>query len=106
MRLHQVKPRADARLDTIRAKALPCSYEIPEDVLDGDVQITEVNVAITVGGATETIPRNDDCDGPGWRYDDPSDPSEIVLCPESCEALRSDPEGLLEIVLGCATIVN
>lgn len=93
-------------LDTIRAKALPCSYEIPEDVFDGVVTIGEVNVEITVGGATETIPRNDDCDGPGWHYDDPSDPGEILLCPASCEALRSDAEGALDIVLGCATIVN
>lgn len=93
-------------LDTIRAKALPCTYEIPADVLVGSVEITQVNVAITVGGATETIPRNDDCDGPGWYYDDPADPEKILLCPESCESLRSDPAGLLEVVLGCETIVN
>jgi len=93
-------------LDTIRAKALPCSYAMPDDVLGGAIQITQVNVEITVGGGTETIPRNDACDGAGWRYDDPSDPSEIILCPESCEALRSDPEGRLDIVLGCTTIVN
>jgi hypothetical protein len=96
---------ADA-LDTIRSKALSCSYVIPDDVLEGAITITEVNVELTVGGGTSTIPRNDDCDGPGWRYDDPSDPSEIVLCPESCDSLRSDPESRLEIVLGCATIVN
>lgn len=95
-----------AALDTIRAKALSCTYEIPADVLEGAITISEVNVELTVGGGTTTIPRNDGCDGPGWTYDDPSDPTQIILCPESCEALRSDPESRLDVVLGCQTIVN
>lgn len=95
-----------AALDTIRSKALSCTYEIPDDVLEGSITISEVNVDLTVGGGTTTIPRNDACDGPGWHYDDPSDPSQIILCPESCEALRSDPESRLEVVLGCETIIN
>jgi len=95
-------------LDAIRSQALPCSYELPSELTDPDdaVSINEVNVEITVEGDVSTIPRNDDCDGAGWRYDDPDSPSEILLCPASCEDLRSDPVGRLEIVLGCETIVN
>ncbi len=95
-------------LDTIRSKALPCSYEIPDDLSNPDsgVTIDQVNVEITVGGDESTIPRNDACDGAGWYYDDPAEPTEILLCPESCAELRSDPVGRLDIVLGCSTILN
>lgn len=95
-------------LDTIRAKALPCSYELPSDLADpqSGVTIDEVNVEITVDGDENNIPRNDDCDGAGWYYDDPSVPTEILLCPDSCDDLRSDPVSELNIVLGCSTIIN
>jgi hypothetical protein len=38
----------------------------------------------------------------GWHYDDPDQPSRIVLCPETCEALNSSVTGALELLTGCA----
>jgi hypothetical protein len=93
-------------LDTIRLKAQSCSYDLPAAVIDGEIGVGYVNVEITVNGDTSVIPRNDACDGAGWHYDDPADPTEIILCPESCELLRSDATGRLDVALGCATVVN
>lgn len=93
-------------LAKVRGDLLPCEYAIPEEVLSGEVQITEVNVKIGVGGADpEIVPQNPDCDGPGWYYDDPSSPTQILLCPATCDAVSTDPTASIRVALGCATVV-
>jgi hypothetical protein len=39
----------------------------------------------------------------GWYYDNPTSPTEIVLCPKSCEAIGGS-KGKIRIELGCTTI--
>jgi hypothetical protein len=95
-------------LAKIRGDALPCEYELPPQVTEGDVSISLVNVEITHGDGTEpeSLAQNPDCDGPGWKYDDPAAPTAIVLCPETCEELKSDLGAAIQILLGCQTIVK
>jgi len=68
---------------------------------------TEVNVEFTpTGGAAFIIPFVGDvngCGGGGWYYDDPVAPTEVILCPETCQNLG---EGQLNVLFGCATIVD
>ena len=42
----------------------------------------------------------------GWYYDNPANPSAIFLCESTCNAVQSDSEGKIEIVVGCATQVQ
>ena len=42
----------------------------------------------------------------GWYYDNPATPTKILLCPASCTKVTSYSDATLNIVLGCATIVN
>lgn len=96
---------ADA-LAIVRGNALPCAYEIPEEVLAGEVALGKVNVEITDEGVPETMALNPDCDGEGWRYDDPAMPTTIELCPDTCDQLKSTPDIAIQVVLGCNTLVK
>ena len=95
-------------LAVILGKALPCEYLIPEKVDKGDVNPGNVNVLFTPGGATspETIPQTTDCSQGGWQYDNPAHPTRLILCPSTCEEIRADLEGKVEIMLGCKTVVK
>ncbi len=98
-----------AALSQIRGATLPCSFDIPDKVANGDVDKNHVNVELTPGGGQQAIlPQNPDCsgDGLGWHYDDPSNPMKIVLCDKSCQKLQSDYAARVDILLGCQTVIR
>jgi hypothetical protein len=93
-------------LAKVRGEALPCEYELPEKVENGDIDPYLVNLLLSLDGDdAELLAQDPDCDGEGWRYDDPSDPKKIVLCPESCSKVRVDFSASIDILLGCKTEV-
>lgn len=95
-------------LAKIRGDALPCEYVLPPQVTEGDVAISLVNVVVDPGNGAdpETIAQDPDCAGPGWKYDDPANPTAIVLCPETCAELKANFGAGIQILLGCQTIVK
>lgn len=103
-----VASQFSAALQSVRGSALPCEYKIPPEVFEGELTLGKVNVELTLGGQEPALlPRNDACDGPGWRYVGPaSQPEYIELCPASCGAVQADFEASIRIVLGCLTIVK
>ena len=42
----------------------------------------------------------------GWYYDNPASPTKIILCPATCDEVKTFNEASIEIVLGCATVVS
>jgi hypothetical protein len=96
-------------LKTIAGSAIPCEIAMPQSST-GTVDPNKINVRYT--GADETLRRLGQVAGAGacvpnaWYYDDPSNPSKIVLCPQTCSAVTGEAGGKLEIVLGCVTNVN
>jgi hypothetical protein len=91
-----------------RGKALPCDYEIPEKVAGGEVDKGFVNVLYTPssGGAGKTVLQDATCKGGvGWHYDNPANPKKLVFCPATCQAVRADFGGKVQILLGCQTEV-
>ena len=57
------------------------------------------------GSAPVLLPllaRADDC-GEGWYYDDPTDPTSAALCPDTCDAVQSDLQAQVKMVIGCAS---
>lgn len=92
----------------VRGDAVPCEYELPSQVIDGEVGIGEVNIQITPGdgGDPVVVPQNPSCNGEGWRYDDPAQPTTILLCPDTCDGLKQDFGAAIQVVLGCTTITN
>ena len=103
-----------ATLATIREHSLACEYAIPEPT-EGSLEYDLVNVEYEPGdGTSETIPYVETeagcaTTGGGWFYDDPpeqgGEPTQIRLCTESCDAIQGNPEGAVNIRLGCPTVV-
>jgi hypothetical protein len=97
-------------LNSIKKVALSCEYKIPETDA-GKIDPSKVNVAFTAGAdagvdaGVEQILKVDDqaaCnDGPGWYYDNNTNPTQIKLCPASCDQAKKDAAGRVEILLGC-----
>ncbi len=99
-----------AKMQEIRDAALGCEYAIPEDGGEAFDPL-KVNVNYTPGGGTsETIPQADnaeDCGNlEGWYYDDPIDPTKIILCPATCMRVQTDPGANIRLAFGCPTTLN
>jgi hypothetical protein len=98
-------------LNQIQGIALPCSYLIPEPTM-GEINFEQVNVQYTPdGGSPETLPKVGsaaECP-PGqnaWYYDNNANPTQIILCPDTCTNLSAGENGQVNIVLGCDTVVQ
>jgi hypothetical protein len=102
-------------LDTIRGASLPCDYQLPVPE-SGTPDTSKVNVQYTSGaGNVSVIPYVNDAQGcdpqtGGWHYDvDPAGatkPSKVVLCPATCNTVKADLTGKVDVVQGCKTIVK
>ena len=95
---------ADA-LSTIRVSELACQFDVPPG---DDVEATLVNVCFTPGGGGESTFEKVDgpascSDGKQWYYDDASLPTQMILCPSTCENVQTDNGGQIEVVFGCPT---
>jgi hypothetical protein len=95
-------------LKAIQGEALACSYAIPVPPLGQTVDLTKVNVQITLsGGKPQLLNYVDSANGcksttGGWHFDDPANPSKILLCPTSCALPLNVSTAKVEILLGCA----
>jgi hypothetical protein len=96
-----------AALDKIRG-AVSCQFLVPQD---GKSDPKKVNIQFTPEGAQsgDLFPQVDglaSCQGnKGWYYDNPSAPTQILLCPAACDQVKN-VTGKVEVVFGCPTIVN
>lgn len=90
--------------------AATCKYSIPTPP-EGEPNPDLVNVGITPPGQEqEVIPRVSGpgaCVGqPGWYYDNPSAPTQILLCPASCDIVEFSENIVVDVVIGCDTIIR
>jgi hypothetical protein len=94
----------------VQQAELPCEYSIPVPP-DGQVfDPGQVNVEFDDGqgggfdvGYVESEAECASVDQ-GWYYDDPENPTAIIVCPQTCEAIQGDLDAGVRVVLGCATI--
>ena len=102
-------------LTAIRSNALACEYKLPAPG-SGTLDYTRVNVQLTSGdGSISTITNVADkaaCDPArgGWYYDvsvaSGAQPTTIITCGATCDRLRSETSGQIDIVLGCRTVIE
>ncbi len=92
-------------LTQIRGEVASCDIQMPQPSGDVAIDIDKVNVTLTLSGEDATLGRVDaegECeDLAGWYYNDNADPTRILLCPTSCDAVMTDPSSRIDIVLGC-----
>jgi hypothetical protein len=98
-------------MNAIRHAALGCQYLIPTPV-SGTPNFDEVNVVYQPGGggAAETFPNvmnqaSCPASGNAWYYNNPANPTQIILCPSTCTAVEGDMTGEVDVTLGCSTII-
>lgn len=99
----------DPMIDRIRGTALACEYDIPVPPMGFVFEPGKVNVDYDEGDGLEVIgnvPSADACVDVtgGWYYDDPIDPDQIVMCPQTCTRFEALQEASIEIRFGCSTI--
>ena len=96
-------------LNAIRGAAtIPCEFRIPASQTGQNVDLTRVNVNFTPSGGTSirlpAAPDASQCPSTGgWIYDDPVNPTKILICGGACDTIKSDPGAEVDIFLGCTT---
>ena len=92
----------------IAGAQLSCEWEIPPPPPGEMFNPDKVNVRYTPGAGS---PRDvlfagseADC-GPqgGWYYDDPTNPTVVKVCPATCDEIRVDNSGKIDVLFGCDT---
>jgi hypothetical protein len=94
-------------LAQVRGEALPCDFPMPQgpgiDPLNVNVEhdtrgAPSMLVNVAAAAACSSAGR------PAWYYD-VANPTQIVLCPEACNQIASDPTSKIRIIVGCATVM-
>ncbi len=90
--------------------AMGCQFKLPPPPPGETLEPSRVNVAFTPTGgqraALAQVAGAGSCmGGPGWYYDNPANPTKILLCPASCDYVKHG-QVRVEIVMGCKTIIN
>jgi hypothetical protein len=100
-------------LNQIRGAALGCAYTIPTPAAGSNADPTEINVQYTPGGTGTPVvfPQVADqthcpATGDAWYYDNPTTPTQILLCASTCNTVSADTKGSIDILLGCKTVVS
>lgn len=97
-----------AALGDIKGQVVSCVYEIPQNPEGGTIDYSYVNVRYTPGdgSAPQDLYYDEACSGPGWHYDDATNPSKIMVCPDTCNTLKADLSPRVDVLFGCPTFVK
>ncbi len=91
---------------------LSCNLDIPPPPMGQVFDKNKVNVTFTPSGGAPTpiynVPDEAGCAaaGGGWYYDDPANPSQIIMCPGNCGTLQADKGGKTDVQFGCQTEIG
>jgi hypothetical protein len=91
----------------IKGMALSCDLDVPKSDDSGmqiDPHLINVNYSSGDGPAMELgyVDSLASCGAePAWYYDDPTNPSQIHLCPTTCDSVKADGAANLQILAGC-----
>jgi hypothetical protein len=94
----------------IDGAALACEYAIPEPPEGEEFDPDKVNVEFDDGaGGTLPIGRVDssaDCANvtDGWYYDNPANPTQILVCNQTCNKIQGFTTATISIKFGCETV--
>lgn len=93
-------------IDAIRSAAVSCRLEIPEAPQGQTFDKQKVSVRYLSSGSETTLSYDADCKGSdAWHYDDPDQPRELELCPETCKGLQDDERAELVVDFECEPVI-
>ncbi|WP_441286770.1 vWA domain-containing protein [Sorangium sp. KYC3313] len=98
-----------AAIEKIRGAAVSCTIPIPPPPDGRSFDKQKVNVTYT--SATTNMPTtltyDQACAAAGtWRYDDPANPTAIVLCDDTCAVVQADVEVSLGVDFTCEDVLQ
>lgn len=87
---------------------LACEWPLPDAPEGKTIDPDSVEIVLEIDGVSVAPPR---VEGPdacvlgehGWYYDDPEEPTKLVACPTTCDAVTAAGSAELDIDVGCAT---
>lgn len=86
-------------LQAIQGSAIPCDFDMPKP----DAGLVDPN-EVSLKWGTTPLEHQDNatlCGNGGWYYDNNANPTKIILCPSTCNAIKSDPNAKVDVSLGC-----
>jgi hypothetical protein len=94
-------------LNAIRAQTVPCNFSLPTGVM---IDTNDINVTYTTGSGDVTsevyVGSAANCSQAattGWYFDNPTTPTQVILCGGACSIVQADPNATVNVVLGCPT---
>lgn len=99
----QIEQEFIAAINKIRGLAAGCEFNIVKDP-NTDLDPSKINVVWTDGKGVQHLVQQDDTDG--WSYDDPNNPTKVILNGQACGDVSSDLSASVQIVIGCPTDVH
>ncbi|MBM4360352.1 MAG: VWA domain-containing protein [Deltaproteobacteria bacterium] len=106
-----VTTQLQAALKKIKVSQIACSFEVPtstDPTKPVDPNLVNVTTQKGPGGSPSVLPKVDglaQCSGAAWYYDNALQPTQILLCPAACKTAQADPDTVVKVVLGCATVI-
>jgi hypothetical protein len=91
---------------------IDCTIAIPDPPSQMTFQTDLINVWVDTGGGPARLAKVADASAcgtaGGWYYDDDSNPTAVILCPATCDALQAAPNEnrSVDVQFGCTTIVQ
>lgn len=94
-----------AGLAQIAGQISTCEFTIPSPPPGKTLNTGRVNVLYTHGDGTQSSILHDSTDActAGWKYDNDTTPTKIVLCGSDCEAVKADQGAKVDVIFGCVT---
>jgi hypothetical protein len=97
-----------AQLVAIKGQALKCNLDVPKSDMSGkQIDPNFINVDYQSGDTgmpTEVglVSSADKCGtDQGWYFDNPTAPTQIMLCPATCDTVTKDTQAHVKIIVGC-----
>ncbi len=102
----------DMAMSVINDASVACVYNIPDPGVDLTIDYDKVNVEYqaTPASTAEVIPflpgGESACGASGgWYYGAGTPPSQVLLCPTTCDAVQVSGEAKVTVKFGCDTLV-
>src|SRR5690606_24928316 len=86
--IQQLKNEFVNAINRIRGLAVGCEFNIVLDEDAGNVDPNKINVVWTDGKGKQNLIPQDDEDG--WSYDDPENPTKVILNGQACGDVSAD----------------
>ena len=90
----------------VQGAAVPCEFGIPT-IDAGVIDPDQVKVEYTPGNGDPAITYDPVANeaacagGDGFYYDDPVNPTKMMLCPTTCDTVQNDEGAKVQLLLGC-----